>query len=174
MTCSAISSFSPGLSFHNRLHDLKTPTSPRDSGNLRRLSHPRRLRSTRRSLSIQSQSAVERRLLGVRNPRSHILAAASVDRSPDRRKPQSLRRRDCFHALRRPDCFHVLRHLPHSPPSTGTAPTGSPSPTIYGVFFPTLAHAHFIGSNSTVNKCVVFLFILHSKDYGQGEKYLCS
>jgi hypothetical protein len=139
MTCSAISSSSPGLSFHNRLHDRKTPTSTRDSGNLCRLSHPRRLCSIRRSLSIQSQSAVERRLLVDPNPRSNILVVASGDGSPDRRKPQFLRRRDCFHALRRPDCFHILRHHPHSPPSTGTAPTGSPSPTIYVVFFPTLA-----------------------------------
>jgi hypothetical protein len=127
---------SPGLSFHNRLHYRKTPTLSarlRDSPP----TPPSTMTPLHPSLAVDPVSFGRRqRPLVDPNPRSTTVAAATRDGTPNRRKPQILRRHDCFPILRCRSTF--LRQKP-GPTRCQRVPLqlqsdGSPPQTIYGGF----------------------------------------
>jgi hypothetical protein len=136
----------------------KPQLSPRDSRILHRLRPPRRLRSIRRSLSIQSQSAVERCLLVVPNPRTTILTAATGDGSPDWRKPSFSTDATAspffvvvpyFSAVNRcRSSFSPTVALPQ--PSMVVSSSTSPNNVLE--VLPNPSETHYPGSLSTVNK----------------------
>jgi hypothetical protein len=115
---------SPGLSFHNRLHHCKTPTI---------------------FAQLQVSPPTPPSPTTPLHPPLAVDPGAIGDRAAPPCRPQSelLYSRYCnWKRESRPEKTPVsppTRVVRHSPPSSGVAPTGSPSPTIYGGFFRTLA-----------------------------------